>query len=59
MAIDAKKLEILKVWYSIFVVIMDDREISWEQKTDKLHKLRRRLKQESPELEQIIKQMKN
>jgi hypothetical protein len=58
MALDEKKVEILKVWYSIFCVIMDDEKIE-EDKIDKLIKLRKRLKDESPELEQMLKQMKN
>jgi hypothetical protein len=56
--LDEKKVEILKVWYSIFCVIMDDEKIE-EDKIDKLIKLRKRLKDESPELEQMLKQMKN
>jgi hypothetical protein len=59
MALDEKKVEVLKVWYSIFCTIMDDREMTWEIKTDKLHKLRRLLKDESPDLELIVAQMKN
>jgi hypothetical protein len=58
MALDEKKVEILKVWYSIFCVIMDDEKIE-EDKIDKLIKLRKRLKDESQELEQMLKQMKN
>lgn len=59
MAIDEKKVEVLKVWYSIFCTIMDDRKIPWEMKSDKLHKLRRLLKDQSSDLEKLVQQMKN
>lgn len=59
MAINEKALECLKVWYSIYTVIMDDKEYTLQVKYDKLLQLRDRIKRESPELEKMIKQMKN
>lgn len=58
MLIDTKKLEILKVWYATFTVVMDDEVFTEKEKMEKLFRLRRRLKEESPELEQQINQMK-
>lgn len=52
--IDPKKLEVLKVWYALFTTIMDEVPNdpvpdSW--RIEKLRKLRERLKQEAPGLE--------
>ena len=49
-----RALECLKVWYSLFTVIMDapDSEISNADKLAKLYKLRSRIKHEAPELEE-------
>lgn len=57
--LDEKKVEVLKVWYSIFCVIIDAISYNEEEKLSKLTQLRERLKRESPELEQLVKQMKN
>ena len=54
-----KKIEVLKVWYSIFCVIMDDKDMYIGEQLEKLNKLRKRLKDESPELEKLVAQMKN
>ena len=59
MAINKKALECLKVWYSIFCTIVDDKSLNHQTTLDKLYKLRDRIKRESPELEKMIKQMKN
>jgi len=59
MSLDPKKIEVLKVWYSIFCTIIDDKELSNDKILDKLFKLRQLLIQQDPDLEDVIKQMKN
>lgn len=54
MSIDPKKLEVLKIWYALFTVIMDEIPNdpvpdSW--RIGKLRQLRDRLKREAPKLE--------
>ena len=49
--ISQRMLETLKVWYSLFTMIMDAESDPMTDKIDKLLKLRERLKQEAPELE--------
>ena len=49
---NSRALECMKVWYSLFTVIMDapESEISNMEKLAKLYKLRSRIKHEAPEL---------
>jgi hypothetical protein len=48
--VDARKVEVLKVWYAIFVAIMDKPDTD-EKDMALLRKLRDRLRREAPELE--------
>ena len=54
MMIDPKKLEVLKVWYSLFTTIMDEipnDPVPDTWRMEKLRKLRDRLREEAPGLE--------
>ncbi|HLZ08819.1 MAG TPA: hypothetical protein VKT80_09550 [Chloroflexota bacterium] len=48
--INEEKLELLRVWYAIFVVIMDHPE-SPEKDIEKLRKLRAKIRRDAPGLD--------
>ncbi len=51
-----RNLEALKVWYAVFTTIMDNQETNVHYKLEKLRQLRKRITEESPELERLIRQ---
>lgn len=59
MQIDPAKVEVLKVWYSVFCTLMDSDEYTDRVLLEKLRKLRAELVREIPEVEADMAKHKN